>query len=149
MRALQKFLPIRDHRHKNDDVYSPSEDVDLDLHLRPLPPSKKMFGFLPFLTVHRDAASFHHSILPFYSSSINHIFEYRHAGEIYKTTNPFVFGSFFSVATSLLVFMISSMTGNWSWYFPSLLGKGLTEGWIDSGVFCLCFMGYIILHSPE
>jgi hypothetical protein len=77
-----------------------------------------MFGFLPSLVAHRDAASFHHSILPFYSSAVNHVLEYRSLSDVYSTTNPFVFGSFLSVASSLTVFGISSVTGNWSWYYP-------------------------------
>ena len=102
-------------RPLHDDVLHTASQRVAALHLAIHPPHT-MFGFLPFLTFHRDAASFYHSVLPFYSSAMKHIFEYRSVGDIYSTTNPFVFGSFFSITTSLSVFVISSVTGNWSWY---------------------------------
>jgi len=111
-----------------------------------------MFGFLPSLVLHRDAASFHHSILPFYSSAFKHLLEYRSLSDIYTTTNPFVSGSFLSVASSLAVFGISSVTGNWSWYvtLPSFRSWLLiVEGWIVFGVFCQYFMDCITWHSLQ
>jgi hypothetical protein len=74
------------------------------------------YGFLPTLTAHGDAASFTHSVLPFYTTALQHISEYRNIFDIYSTTNPFVTGTFLSVVLSISVFLVSSFTGNYSWF---------------------------------
>ena len=76
----------------------------------------RTYDFLPKLSSHEDAASFYHSALPFYETAAKHISEHVNPFEIYSTTNPFVLGSFLSIISSLSVFVISSVTGNWSWY---------------------------------
>lgn len=72
-------------------------------------------GFLPSLSTPEDAASFEHSVVPFYRVAIEHISEYLNSSEIYTTTNPFVLGSVLSIISSLTVFVVSLSTGNWSW----------------------------------
>jgi hypothetical protein len=72
--------------------------------------------YLPRLPTHRYAASFAHSVLPFYGLAAQNILNHASILEVYATTNPFVFGSFISIVSSLSVFVISLSTGNWSWY---------------------------------
>lgn len=106
------------------------------------------WGFLPILSIHKDAASFTHSVLPFYSAALEHISEYRNIFEIYATTNPFVTGTFLSVVVSISVFLISSYTGNYSWYFLTVkLLWLITSGWIDFGAFCQSSTACTIMYS--
>ena len=79
-------------------------------------------GVLPLLISPKDAASFSHSVLPFYSSALRYFSSLHHGTwDIYSTTSPFVFGTGFSIASSLTVFILSQITGNWSWYSIPLI----------------------------
>jgi hypothetical protein len=77
-------------------------------------------SFLPILSTDSDAASFSHSILPFFPVAAGYIFNHVNPFEIYSTTNPFVFGTALSVVFSVAVFGASLYTGNWSWFLPCL-----------------------------
>jgi steroid 5-alpha reductase family enzyme len=74
------------------------------------------YKFLPTISSHQDAASFYHSVLPFYDPTIKYISESMNPLDIYSTTNPFILGLLISIISSLSVFIISSITGNLSWY---------------------------------
>lgn len=78
------------------------------------------YDFLPILSTDSDAASFSHSVLPFYHVATGHVFDYVNLFECYSTTNPLVFGSILSVVSSIAVFCASLYTGNWSWFLTSL-----------------------------
>jgi hypothetical protein len=74
--------------------------------------------YMTRLSNHTYATSFAHSVLPFYGLAAHKITILNHGNilEVYESTNPFVFGSFISIVSSLSVFVISLSTGNWSWY---------------------------------
>jgi hypothetical protein len=74
------------------------------------------YDFLPTLSSHEDAASFYHAVLPFYEAAAKRLSEHANPVEIYSTTNPFILGLFLSMVSSFSVFVVSSVTGNWSWY---------------------------------